>query len=152
MPLSHLFRKFSQPSLESSGSADGGRNSEHSDDSSQPVTEPKATSRSWRKKKASSVNRPTSPESPPPISALPLTASSKSAEPDVGVLESPMPMPLPTAPDIFVTNLALMPQPETMPTISPVSDTLAKTWDMVKDGPKDSGGSRTLTIVGKPET
>ena len=61
-------------------------------------------------------------------------------------------MPLPIAPDIFVTNLALMPQPETMPTISPVPDTLAKTWDMVKDGPKYSGGSRTLTVVGKSET
>ena len=61
-------------------------------------------------------------------------------------------MPLPIAPDIFATSLALMPQPETMPTISPVPDTLAETWDLVKDGPKDSGGSRTLTIVGKPET
>ncbi|KAI9438366.1 hypothetical protein H4582DRAFT_1815213 [Lactarius indigo] len=35
-----------------------------------------------------------------------------------------------------------------MPAASPVSDTLAEVWDVVKDGPKDSDMSRTLNTVG----
>lgn len=150
MPLSRLFRKFSQPSLARAGSADDRRNSEHSDDTPRRVTEPiPTTSHSWRKKSASTVNRTTSS---PPISPLPLTPTSKSPVLEAGVLEKPMPMPLPTAPDIFVTNLALIPQPEMMPTTSPVPDSLAEAWDVVKDGPKDSGRSRALNGVGKSET
>jgi hypothetical protein len=150
MPLSRLFRKSSQPSLALTGSADGRRNAEHSDDSEslQRMTEPKLTSRFWRKT-ASSVNRSTSP---PPMSTLPLTPSSKSPAHGVGVLEQPLLMPHSTAPDIFVTNLALVPNSETVPTTSPVPDTLAETWDMVKDGPKDSARSLTLNAVGKPES
>jgi hypothetical protein len=148
MPLSRLFRKFSQSNLARPGSADGERDSEHSDDSPQQLTEPVPTTpRSWRKKSAASTaNRSTSSS---PMSTLPFT---KSPAPEVGALEQPMPMPLPSAPDIFVTNLALMPHPETMPPTSPVPDNLAEAWDVVKDGPKDSDKSRSLNTVGKSET
>lgn len=81
-----------------------------------------------------------------------MTPGSKSPVLEAGVVEEPMPLPLPTAPDIFVTNLALMPHPEMMPTTSPVPDNLAEAWNVVKDGPKDSGKSRTLNGVGKSET
>ena len=88
------------------------------------------------------------------MSPFPLTHGSKSPAPEVGVLEQPIPMPLTTDPDIFVTNLALMPHPETMPTTSPVPDNLAEAWDVVKDGPKNSGmtTTRTFNAVGKSET
>lgn len=150
MPLSRLFRKSSHPNLARSGSADGRSNAEHSygSESPQRMTEPKRTSHFWRKT-ASSVNRSTSP---PPISTLPLTPSSESSAHGVDVLEQPLPMPLSAAPDIFVTNLALVPHSETMPITNPVPDTLAETWDLVKDGPKDSARSLTLNVVGKPES
>ncbi|KAH9045946.1 hypothetical protein EDB84DRAFT_1633013 [Lactarius hengduanensis] len=142
MPFSRLFRKSSQSSLARAGSE--ARNSENSDDSPQQVTEPIPTiRRSWRKKTAPTASRSASP----PVPSLPLTPSSKSPAPEVA---QPTPVPLPTAPDVFITNLALMPHPETMPTARPghVPDTLAEAWDVVKDGPKDSDMSRTLNAVG----
>ncbi|KAI9464119.1 hypothetical protein BJY52DRAFT_887705 [Lactarius psammicola] len=143
MPFSRSFRKSSQPSLARPVSADEGRNSENSDDSPQQVTEPiPTTRRSWRKKTVSTTNRSIS--LPP---RLPLTPGSKSPSPEVTVRDQPIPTPLPTAPDIFVTNLTLVPCPETMPTTSPVPDMLAEAWDVVKDGPKDSDMSRTMNAV-----
>ncbi|KAH8987639.1 hypothetical protein EDB92DRAFT_1948471 [Lactarius akahatsu] len=138
MPFSRLFRKFSQPSLARTGSADKGRNSEHSDDSPQPTTR-----RSW-KKTASTANRSTSSSLMP---TFPLTHSSKSPAPEVCVPEQPTPMPLPTIPDIFYTNLALVPHPEAMKTTSPVPDSLTEAWDVVKDGPKDSDVTRSFNAV-----
>ncbi|KAI9464112.1 hypothetical protein BJY52DRAFT_1221492 [Lactarius psammicola] len=142
MSFSRLFRKFSQPSLARTGSTDEGRSSEHSENSPQQVTEPlPTTGRSWRKKTTSIANR--SALSP----TLPLTPSSKGPASEVAAREQPIPMPLPTTPDIFVTNLALVPHAEETPTTSSVRDTLAEAWDVVKDGPKDSDMSRTINAV-----
>ncbi|KAH9171872.1 hypothetical protein EDB89DRAFT_2070428 [Lactarius sanguifluus] len=144
MPFSRLFRKSSQPSLARASSADEARNSENSDDSPQQITELIPTiRRSWRKKTAPTASRSASP----PASSVLLTPSSKSPAPEVA---QPTLVPLPTAPDIFITNLALMPHSEAMPTArpGPVPDTLAEAWDVVKDGPKDSDMSRTLNAVG----
>ncbi|KAI9438365.1 hypothetical protein H4582DRAFT_258574 [Lactarius indigo] len=138
MPFSRLFRKFSQPSLAPTGSADKGRNSGHSDDSPQHTTR-----RSW-KKTASTANHSTSAFLMP---TFPSTTSSKSPAPEVGVLEHTMPMPLPTAPDTLNPNLALVPHPEALKTTSPVPDSLAEAWDVVKDGPRDFDMTRSFNVV-----
>ncbi|KAH9034700.1 hypothetical protein EDB85DRAFT_2220184 [Lactarius pseudohatsudake] len=41
----------------------------------------------------------------------------------------------------------MVPHPETMPTASPIPDTLAEAWDVVKDRPNHSNKSRTLDAV-----
>ncbi len=154
MSFSRLFSKFSQPSLARTGSTDERRNpsSYRRGDSPQRrrVTEPMpTTSRHWRKKTASTIDQSISSL---PVSTLPLTPGSKDPTPEVGGLEKPIPMPLPTVPDIFIADLALVSDPGMTSSTSPAPDTLAEAWDMAKDGPKDSDMSRTLNAVGKPET
>jgi hypothetical protein len=67
--------------------------------------------------------------------------------------EVPAPMPLPAVPDVFVTNLTMIPPTEMIPATSPVPDPLAATWDKVKDGPEvdTSRLGRGLDILGANE-
>jgi hypothetical protein len=67
---------------------------------------------------------------------------------DASIREMPTPMPLAVGPDVFFTNLAMVPPTEMIPTITPVPDLLAATWDQVKGGPKGDTLDRAIDIIG----
>ncbi|KAI0298350.1 hypothetical protein B0F90DRAFT_1669084 [Multifurca ochricompacta] len=146
MPFTRLLRKFSQPSLARPGPADGERNTSSNNKPSRrrQATEPIPTlPRSWRKRTPSTVDRASSSPSTPTLSETPKVES----PPEVDVREKPTPMPLPADPTVFMTTLAVVPHPAMLPTVSPVLDTLTETWNMVKDGPKESDLSRGLNDI-----
>ncbi|KAH9077795.1 hypothetical protein EDB83DRAFT_2548774 [Lactarius deliciosus] len=105
--------------------------------------------RPWKRKAASTVSRASSP--PPIVPALPVAPKVESPAPDTATREMPTPMPLPAGPDIFV-NLTMLPSTEIIPTVSPVPDLLAATWDEVKDGPKGVSVDRSLDVLGDAMT
>ncbi|KAI9438361.1 hypothetical protein H4582DRAFT_257215 [Lactarius indigo] len=147
MPFFSLLRRSSQPSLARPASADVANDPfSGNPDELRRKTEPAPSfPRSWRRKAASSVSRAGS--SPPIEPALPVTPKLESPAPDPAIREMPTPMPLPAAPDVFV-NLTMLPSTEMIPTISPVPDLLAATWDEVKDGPKGVSLDRSLDVLG----
>ncbi|KAI0301375.1 hypothetical protein BC826DRAFT_989073 [Russula brevipes] len=65
-----------------------------------------------------------------------------------GVNATSSPMPLPAAPSDFLINLAVLPPPEMMPAINPLSDKLTEAWEVVKDDKRGASTSRKLDIVG----
>ena len=60
----------------------------------------------------------------------------------------PLPVPFPTTPGAFLTNLAMIPPPDMIPAIDPVPDVLTEAWDAVKANPKLPNVSRELDAVG----
>ena len=70
---------------------------------------------------------------------------------DDSIREMPTPMPLSAGPEIFLTNLAMVPSREMIPTTSSVPDLLAATWDQVKGGAKGDSVDRAIDIVGASE-
>lgn len=56
--------------------------------------------------------------------------------------------PVPAIPSVFLTNVVVVPSPEIVPAINPVSDKLADAWDAVKEDPKIANTSRKLDTAG----
>jgi hypothetical protein len=59
-----------------------------------------------------------------------------------------MPTPVPAIPSVLLTDVAVAPSPEMVPSSGPVPDKLADAWDAVKDYPKIANTSRALDTVG----
>jgi hypothetical protein len=78
-----------------------------------------------------------------------VTVESPTSEP--AIREMPTPMPLPAGPGIFFTNLAMVPPTEMIPTVDPVPDSLAATWNLVKDGVKDDNVDGAIDVLGASE-
>lgn len=81
----------------------------------------------------------------------PIIPQVESPASDAAIREMPTPMPLPAGPDIFFTNLAMVPPTEMIPTINPVPDSLAATWNLVKDGVKDDNVNNAIDVIGTSE-
>ena len=103
--------------------------------------------RPWKRRGTSTPTRASS--SLPMEPALPVAQTVESPAPEAAIREMPTPMPLPTGPGVFFTNLAMVPPTEMIPTISPVPDLLSATWDDVKDGPKGGSIDRGIDVIGK---
>ena len=149
MPLFSLSKKH--PGLRRAASADLLSASSDVLPQGRRETEPTPSlPRPWRKKGTSTVSRAGS--SPPMEPTLPVAPRVESPAPDTAVREMPIPMPLPAGPGVFFTNLTMVPPMEMMPTISPVPDLLAATWDEVKDGPKGGTVDRGIDVLGANKT
>ena len=57
--------------------------------------------------------------------------------------------PDPAFPTVHLTNVAVVPPPETVPAIDPVQDKLSEAWDAVKDDRKIANRSRAVDANGK---
>ena len=146
MPFPRLLRKFSQPNLTRTTTTDHAGRSPSSNGSNsaskqqrQPSEPVPTLPRPWRRKTTSTGDRAGS--------SSPVTSKVESVASEVE--KNPLPMSLPAAgPDVYLTNLSVVPHTEMMSVLSPVSDTLAEAWDAVKDGPKDSNKNPRLNTVG----
>jgi hypothetical protein len=75
----------------------------------------------------------------------PIIPKVESPTSDPAIREMPTPMPLPA------TNLAMVLPTEMIPTINPVPDSLAATWNLVKDGVKDDNVDKAIDVLGASE-
>jgi hypothetical protein len=95
--------------------------------------------RPWKAKSLSSTGH-SNPSQPTPTPPSTLKDECPTSE---GGLEELSP-PVPTIPNVFLTNHTVIPSPE----IGPVPDKLADAWDAVKDDPKIADTSRAVDTVG----
>jgi hypothetical protein len=56
--------------------------------------------------------------------------------------------PVPAITSVLLTNVAVVPSPETVPAIDPVPDKLTDAWDAIKADPTLTNTSRELDAVG----
>ncbi|KAI0252756.1 hypothetical protein BJV78DRAFT_266553 [Lactifluus subvellereus] len=152
--FSHSLRKFNQPSLARSTSADAGRtpSSDNSDEAPQQrrqASEPMSIiPRSWKRSRKETATTDDHTDPSQATSTLPLSSKVENPTSNAGIREMPPSTPLPAAGlNVLVTDLSMVPHTEVMPVRNPVSDTLAEIWDADKDGPNDSNMSRRLNAV-----
>ena len=155
MPFFSLSRKLSHPNLSQAASGDVTSNpvSGSSNELPQRRKDTESTSslpRPWRRKGTSTATRASS--SPPMERSLPVIPKVESPTSDDSIREMPTPMPLSAGPEVFFTNLTMVPPREMIPAINPVPDLLAATWDQVKGGAKGDSVDRAIDIVGASET
>ena len=155
MSLSRLLRRFSQPNLSRSTSADVRRtpSSDNSDEAPHQRRQPSGPMsiipRSWKRSRKERATTSNQTDSSQATSTLPLSSKVENPTSDAGIHQMPSPSPLPAAgPNVPLTNLSMVPHTEIVPVRNLVSDTLAEAWNAVNDGPSDSNTSRRLNAVG----
>ena len=147
MPFTRLLKKFSQPTLARSRTADA--ESSAADDSSIPQRGRQASEsmvsirRPWKAKRPSSTDH-----SSPSQSTLtpPLTSTAKGITIVDGVDE--MSPPVPAIPNVLLASDTTVPSPGVVSAVGPVPDKLADAWDAVKDDPNIASTGRALDTVG----
>jgi hypothetical protein len=150
MSFTHfLRRKLGRPSHARSVTTDA-RTNPSGDSVNAPqrrqASEPVLTmSLPWRTKEPS-TNDHSELSLPDPTPILESKAENPTSENGVNATSSPM--PLPVAPSGVLVNLAVLPSPDMMPAISPLSDKLTEAWEAVKDDKSGASMSRKLDIVG----
>lgn len=153
MSLSHLLKKFNQPSPPHAApaAAETDFSPDIHNESPNPrrcATEPAPVmSRRWRRKTSSTGDRLSS--SPPTrTSTPPLKSMPENPTPEAGARGMSMPMPLPVGPDVFLPNLSPEPLSETSLGSRLASESLTEAWNVVKDGPSNSNLNRGLDTLG----
>ena len=155
MPFFSLLRKLGHPNLSQAVSVDVTSNpvSENSNELPQHRRDTESTPslpRPWRRKETSTATRVSSS---PPMEPIPsIIPKVKSPTSDDSIREMPTPMLLSAGHGTSSTNLAVVPPREMIPTINPVPDLLAATWDQVKGGPKGGSVDRAIDTLGTNET
>jgi hypothetical protein len=76
---------------------------------------------------------------------VPSTPNVESPTFDGSVHEMPVPIPAPSNPSFYPTNLAEVPPAEAMPSIRPI---LVEAWDAIKDDPNISDMNRGPSTLG----
>ena len=142
MSFARFWRSVSQPNLARSAPADARRST--SDDSNIPhrgrqASELMATirRRPWKAKRHSTTDHSSPSQSTP----IPASTFNPPTEGRVDALS-------PSDPAVHLTNVAVVPSPETVPAIGPVQDKLAEAWDAVKDDRKIANTSRAVDADG----
>ena len=85
--------------------------------------------------------------------STPITPKTENSTAEDGVILIPLPVPLPTTPDVIATNPDKAPLPEMIPAVSPVPVGLANAWSAIKDVSdvaKASGGLDTVGVSSIP--
>ena len=155
MPFLSLLRKLSHPNLSQAASRDVTGNLVSGSSTELPQRRRDAEStpslpRPWRRRGTPTATRASSSATMEPI--FPIMPKVESPASDDSIREMPTPMPLSAGPEIFFTNLAMVPPREMVPTINPMPDLLAATWDQVKGGAKGDSVDRAIDIVGASDT
>ena len=153
MSFSRLLRKHSTPNLAPPAPTDAGSNPSADGPNGQPqrrqASEPTRTiPRPWRRKRPSTTSHSSLSEQTTTSPMTPISPRVEDLIPQGGVREMPIPMPLPPDPNVFMTNLAMVPPPETIEASSPVQDKLVEAWEAVKDDPEVAKTSRELDTAG----
>jgi hypothetical protein len=152
MSFSRLLRKHSTPTLAPPAPTNAGSNHSADDPNGQPqrrqASEPTRTiPRPWRRKRPSTASH-SSLSGQTTTSPTSISPRAEDLTPQGEVGEMPIPMPLPPDPNVFMTNLAMVPPPEMIEASSPVQDKLAEAWGAVKDDPGVAKPSRELDTAG----
>lgn len=149
MSFARLLRTISQPNLADSVPADARRNT--SVDTNIPRRGRRASDlmvtirrRPWKAK------RPSTTDQSSPSQSTPLPASTSEAEnPPTESKVDALSLPDPAFPTVHLTNVAVVPPPETVSAIDPVQDKLSEAWDAIKDDRKFANKSRAVDADGK---
>ena len=154
MPFFSLSKKLSHPNLSQATSGDVTSNPVSGNSNELPQRQrdtgpTPSLPRPWRRKGASTAAHASS--SPPMEPINPIIPKVESPTSDDSIRDMPTPMPLSAGPEVFFTNLTMVPPRDMIPTINPVPDLFAATWDQVKGGAKGDSVDRAIDIVGASE-
>ena len=155
MPFFSILRKLGHPNPSQAASVDVTSNPVPGNSNELPQRQRDTEStpslpRPWRKKRTPTATRVSSSLPMEPI--LPIIPKVESPTSDNFIQEMPTPMLLSTGPGPSFANLAMVAPREMIPTINPVPDLLAATWDQVKGGAKGDSVDRAIDTLGANET
>jgi hypothetical protein len=152
-------KKYSHPGLAHS-SPTGEESNRPSDDPNRPLKSRQASDseltftfpRLWKRKKTSTAGHVCAQVgSSRSLLILPSTPEAENPTPEGGVRDMPVPIPLPSNPGLFPTDLATIPLSGAIQATTHVPDELADACDAVQAHPTVSDTSRALDSIGKPK-
>jgi hypothetical protein len=145
MSFARFSRSTGQPNLARSSPADARRRTSDDSDIPRRGRQPSELMvsirrRFWKAKRRSATDH-SSPSQSTPIPVSTAKAENPPTEGRVDALSPPDPA-------IHLTNVAVIPSPETVPAIGPVKDRLSEAWDAVKDDRRIANMSRSVDADG----